>query len=155
VFNADASEWQRRIEGAGMIEYIVEGIPRPQGSKRHLGNGIMIESSKHVKNWRAFARLKATIAMQGQQRINKPNAVRLIVQFGFDRPKKHSTTKGLRIDAPVYHTGSPDTDKLLRALLDSMTGVVFEDDSQVSVIDARKFYAKAAQTWVRVDAVSE
>jgi crossover junction endodeoxyribonuclease RusA len=138
-----------------MIEYQIEGTPRPQGSKRHVGGGIMVESSKHVKNWRAFAKLKATIAMQGHERINKPNAVRLVIAFGFDRPQKHSTSKGLRVNAPLYHTSAPDTDKLLRALLDSMTGVVFEDDSQVAVIDVRKYYLKAAQTSVRVDVVSE
>jgi crossover junction endodeoxyribonuclease RusA len=138
-----------------MIEYIIEGTPRPQGSKRHVGGGIMVESSKHVKNWRAFAKLKATIAMQGHDRIGKPNAVRLVIAFGFDRPQKHSTSKGLRVNAPLYHTSAPDTDKLLRALLDSMTGVVFEDDSQVAVINVRKYYLKAAQTSVRVDVVSE
>lgn len=138
-----------------MIEYQIEGTPRPQGSKRHVGNGIMVESSKHVKNWRAFAKLKASIAMHGHERIDKPNAVRLVVAFGFDRPQKHSTSKGLRANAPLYHTSAPDTDKLLRALLDSMTGVVFEDDSQVAVIDVRKYYLKAAQTSVRVDVVAE
>ena len=30
----------------------VIGIPAPQGSKRHVGNGIMIENSKRVKPWR-------------------------------------------------------------------------------------------------------
>lgn len=138
-----------------MIEYQIEGTPRPQGSKRHVGGGIMVESSKHVKNWRAFAKLKATIAMQGHERIDKPNAVRLVIAFGFDRPQKHSTSKGLRANAPIYHTSAPDTDKLLRALLDSMTGVVFEDDSQVAIIEVRKYYLKAAQTSVRVDVVSE
>jgi crossover junction endodeoxyribonuclease RusA len=138
-----------------MIEYQIEGTPRPQGSKRHVGGGIMVESSKHVKNWRAFAKLKATIAMQGHERIDKPNAVRLVIAFGFDRPQKHSTSKGLRANAPIYHTSAPDTDKLLRALLDSMTGVVFEDDSQVAIIEVRKYYLKAAQTSVHVDVVSE
>ena len=115
----------------------------------------MIESSKHIKEWRSFAKLKATIAMQSIDRIAKPNAVRIVVMFGFERPKKHSTSKGLRDNAPLYHTSTPDTDKLLRALLDSMSGVVFEDDSQVAVIDVRKVYLKAAVTDVRVDVVSE
>lgn len=28
---------------------IVHGIPAPQGSKRHVGNGVLLESSKMVK----------------------------------------------------------------------------------------------------------
>ena len=30
----------------------VHGTPAPQGSKRHVGNGVMVESSKKVKPWR-------------------------------------------------------------------------------------------------------
>jgi crossover junction endodeoxyribonuclease RusA len=138
-----------------MIEYTIEGIPRPQGSKRHVGKGIMVESSKYVANWRAFARLKATIAMQGKDRLAKPTAVKLVVMFGFDRPQKHFTAKGRRADAPFYHTGKPDTDKLLRALLDSMSGVVYDDDSQVAVVEVRKLYLSAAATHVQVIEVVE
>ena len=38
----------------------VEGIEAaPQGSKRHVGRGIMIESSKRVKPWRDAVRIEA------------------------------------------------------------------------------------------------
>ena len=30
----------------------VPGIPAPQGSKRHVGHGVMVESSARVKSWR-------------------------------------------------------------------------------------------------------
>ena len=35
-----------------MVEIRVYGIPRPQGSKRHVGRGIMVEASRHVGQWR-------------------------------------------------------------------------------------------------------
>ena len=72
-----------------MIKYEIVAIPRPQGSKRHVGRGIMVESSKHIKNWRAFARLKAEEAMKGHSLIDKPTAVLINVRFYFDRPQKH------------------------------------------------------------------
>jgi crossover junction endodeoxyribonuclease RusA len=34
----------------------INGIPAPQGSKRHVGNGVMIESSKAVGPWREAVR---------------------------------------------------------------------------------------------------
>ena len=34
------------------IELYAVGDPAPQGSKSHVGNGVMIESSKRVKPWR-------------------------------------------------------------------------------------------------------
>ena len=126
-----------------MIIYEIEGTPRPQGSKRHIGNGVMVESSKHVKEWRAWARLKATQAMQGSQRL----------QQTFDRPQKHLKKGELRPDAPTFHVGRPDADKLLRALMDSMSEVVFEDDSQVADIRVEKVYSKGAVTAVTVEKV--
>jgi Holliday junction resolvase RusA-like endonuclease len=35
----------------------------------------------------------------------------------------------------------PDLDKLCRATLDSLSGVLFADDGQVTELRARKFYA--------------
>lgn len=135
-----------------MITYEIEGVPRPQGSKRHVGGGVMVEASKHVANWRAYAKLKARQSMfaKDQKRIDKPTPIRVAVSFRFDRPQKHFTSKGLRPDAPTSHTNTPDADKLLRALLDSMSGIVFEDDSQVSEITVEKVYAKGAVTIVTV-----
>lgn len=137
-----------------MITYTIEGTPRPQGSKRHVGNGVMIESSRHVKEWRAFARLKAVEAMREKERIDRPHAVRIRVAFCFDRPKKHLRKGAVRIDAPEYHTARPDSDKLLRALLDSMSEVVFEDDSQVAVIRVEKVYSRTAETLVTIERIT-
>lgn len=138
-----------------MIVYQIVAIPRPQGSKRHVGHGIMIESSKHIKNWRAFARVKAEQAMAGHNLIDKPNAVCIGIIFAFDRPKKHFLKSGLRLDAPDLHTGTPDSDKLQRALFDSMTGIVFRDDSQVANVIATKRYGMFAQTLVLAGTESE
>lgn len=39
------------------------------------------------------------------------------------------------------HTKQPDVDKLLRALMDALTGIVWVDDSQVSFVAVNKSYA--------------
>lgn len=136
-----------------MIEFTVEGTPRPQGSKRHVGKGIMVESSKHVGAWRDYAKLKATMAMRGIERIEKPVAVLATVEFIFDRPKKHFRTNGeLRLDAPEYHTVKPDAEKCMRALCDAITGVCFFDDSQVAVQVVSKRYGMVAETRVVLQA---
>lgn len=33
------------------IGFHVIGLPAPQGSKKHVGHGVMVESSKKVKPW--------------------------------------------------------------------------------------------------------
>lgn len=138
-----------------MFEYKIVAIPRPQGSKRHFGRGIMVESSKHIKDWRAFARFKAESAMQDKQLIDKPEAVCVGVMYTFERPQSHFLKAGLRFSSPNLHIGTPDVDKLQRALFDSMTGLVFKDDSQISKVIAFKMYGPISQTHVFVGVESE
>ena len=41
------------------VTFFAEGTSRPQGSKRALGNGRMIEASRHLKPWRQTVRFTA------------------------------------------------------------------------------------------------
>jgi crossover junction endodeoxyribonuclease RusA len=126
-----------------VIEVIVRGIPAPQGSKRHVGNGRMIESSKAVGPWREAVRGQTQAAMRGRPPLGGP--VRVRVWFWLPRPKGHygtgRNTDQVRPSAPVRPSGTPDLDKLLRAILDGLTdGGAWKDDGQVVELTARKLY---------------
>lgn len=59
--------------------------------------------------------------------------------FTFERPKSHVKRNGdLRSGYSEYHVQRPDVDKLCRAILDALTGVVYHDDSQVISLSAVK-----------------
>lgn len=76
--------------------------------------------------------------------------------FAFERPKAHRRAGGaLRPDAPVAPTGRPDLDKLLRTVLDALTGIAWADDSQVVLLDGCKMYADAAGTEIRLRPLGE
>lgn len=116
----------------------VNGIPAPQGSKRHVGNGRMVESSKAVGPWREAVRAEVQRAEAAP--ISGPVAVE--VRFWLPRPKGHHGARGLLPSAPAYPTGRPDVDKLARAVLDGIVaGGAIRDDSQVCELLAVKFYA--------------
>ncbi len=122
-----------------MITMRVIGLPAPQGSKRHVGNGRMIESSKKVGPWRAAIVASATEFGYAGLRLDGP----LEVQIGFylPRPKSHFTTKGLRESAPHFITSTPDLDKLVRSTLDGLTEAgVIADDARVVELHAGKSY---------------
>jgi crossover junction endodeoxyribonuclease RusA len=76
------------------------------------------------------------------------------VTFIFPRPKSHYRTGryqfDLRSDAPEYHSSKPDTDKLLRAIGDALTGIVVRDDSQIAHLSAYKVYGAPASAVVDV-----
>ena len=118
------------------MEYIisVKGMESaPQGSKKHVGNGIMIETSKRLKSWRKQVNLRAKLIVTDI--IQEP--VEIEVTFWFKRPQKHYLPNGMvRQAAPVYITNKNkgDLDKHCRALLDSLTKSAFADDSQVCLL---------------------
>ena len=92
----------------------------------------MVEASKGLKPWRSVVALAAKEAMldvQDMALIEGAVSVDLLFHFvpGKTVKRKHMTTK-------------PDADKLSRAILDSLTGVVWKDDSQVIDLRARKVY---------------
>lgn len=68
-------------------------------------------------------------------------SVRVKCLFTFARPKRHRRANGdLRDDAPWWHGTRPDVDKLCRAILDAITGIVIGDDGQVCELVAGKVY---------------
>lgn len=114
----------------------VAGKPAPQGSKRHVGRGILIESSKTVGPWRERVAMAAHLNARGL--LCGPVSVRL--DFILPRPKSAPR----RSTPPA--TKRPDLDKLTRAVLDALTNVWLTDDSQVVHIEASKRIAEIDET---------
>jgi crossover junction endodeoxyribonuclease RusA len=116
----------------------VAGIPAPQGSKRHVGGGRMIEMSRAVGPWREAVRAETQRAMAGKAPVAGPVYVTVI--FGLPRPKSLPKSQ-------CHPVKRPDVDKLARAVLDGMTaGGAFADDSQVVRLRAEKRFAGEAGT---------
>lgn len=109
------------------VEFFVAGTPAPQGSKRHVGGGRLIEMSKKVKPWRA---LVAAAAAQQDAIFEAPVSVTAV--FLLKRPQRPKWER---------HGTRPDLDKLARALLDGLTGPLLTDDSIVSELNVSKRYA--------------
>lgn len=128
------------------LEIVVVGTPAPQGSKRHVGNGVMIESSKLVKPWRQDVRAAALDAIEAGGPTFPTGPVSLAVTFRVARPKGHYRTGRhaalLRDSAPVWPWTKPDVSKLVRATEDALTEAgVWRDDAQVVELCAWKEYA--------------
>lgn len=111
-----------RLQPRWALDMFVPGRPAPQGSKRHVGGGIMVESSKAVAPWRT------TIAWHAAQAWAGPplqGAVVVVYEFVMPRPSgcpKRSTPAAVK---------RPDIEKLARAASDALTEIVWRDDSQV------------------------
>lgn len=123
-----------------MIELTVHGIPAPQGSKTPWGS----EANPNTRPWRAAVATAAAETMNGRPLLTGPLTLEVI--FTFPRPKSHyrsgNRAHELKPGAPIYHTGKPDTDKLLRAIGDSLTGTIVRDDAQLARVTATKVYGE-------------
>ena len=137
-----------------MISFFVAGVPKPAGSKRvfltKAGRPIVTDASgKPGKDWRADIQHAAKTVTPHPLR----GALNLHVQFRLPRPKGHYGKKGLRRTAPAYPIGRPDTTKLVRAVEDALSGILWRDDAQIVSQVASKSYVcdgevPGAQVWV-------
>lgn len=126
----------------------VPGVPQPQGSKSQSTTGHMYESNKNLEPWRKKVRAAAAEAMEGADPWDCPCWMYII--FVFPRPKSHFNSKGqVKAGKPGYKESKPDLDKLVRAIGDSLSGVVVVDDARFVHIRATKQYTDRFPSFFR------
>lgn len=137
-----------------LIGFDVQDHPAPQGSKRHVGHGRMIESSKHVRPWREAVKESALKAaaewltaqdQPGPVIIARDIPVFVDMTFRHHRPKGHYRTGRnshlLKDNAPEFVTVYPDVSKLIRSTEDAITAAqIWADDAQVVDVHAVQIY---------------
>ena len=121
------------------FEVWVPGRPAPQGSKRALGPGRMIEMSKYVDAWRTDVRAACLAVWQNRPPLDGP----LLLEIAFVRARPASAPKRSTPSA----TSAPDLSKLLRSTEDAITSAgVWVDDSRVICTLTTKRVAEIHET---------
>ncbi len=106
--------------------FFAPGVPAPQGSKKHVGGGRLVEVSKKIKPWRSDIE-KALRTQKPAGMIPMDGPLFCAVEFWVPRPAGHPKTK---ITFPI---GPPDVDKLGRGALDPLTqNGIIHDDSRIT-----------------------
>ena len=126
--------------------FSVEGLPATKGSMKPIivpgQNRVFLRPDRSEKQaaWKADIRVAAKGAVVAH---NLGGPLEVIVKFFLLRPKGHYTKKGnLTKSASAYPMRKKDDlDKLLRAALDALTGIMWIDDGQISKIVAAKEYS--------------
>jgi Holliday junction resolvase RusA-like endonuclease len=108
--------------GAGArIAFEVPGLPESKGSWRALAGGRVKADNAREKAWAAAVGWAAKIAMRAKPMMNSA-----LVAMDF------------RLPPPIGRKHKRDADKLVRSVLDALTGIVYVDDENVSCIVATK-----------------
>lgn len=120
-----------------VIKFSVEGDPISQGSKNAYVMGkravVVDTNDKLLKPWRKLIASKASEEMISNNLSLQDCPIYIKVDFFLSQPKTRS--------GEIVCQVAPDVDKLARALLDSLTKVVYKDDSRVVRLEANKYYA--------------
>jgi Holliday junction resolvase RusA-like endonuclease len=137
----DQVRWEHRgVMPPPALTITVHGEPAPQGSKRHVGGGRMIESSTKVKPWREavkHASLASVFPDDGEggtwKSLDGPLSVEVVFTL-----RKPTTAPKRRITWP---SKKPDLDKLVRSTFDALSDAgIWRDDAQAVELHATKVY---------------
>jgi Holliday junction resolvase RusA-like endonuclease len=124
------------------LEFTVHHRPAPQGSKRHVGGGRLLEQSRRVKPWRDAVDTAARAAMnarwlegRGEETLDGPLSLEVVFTV-----RKPTSAPKRRVTWPTTRD-SGDIDKLLRSTFDALTTAeAIADDARIVEVTARKVF---------------
>jgi len=137
------------------LKFTIFGVPQPQGSTRaFIPQGwtrpVITTDNTKLKPWRQELAQTKMIAMRecGAQLAARGVPISITLTFYFDKPKSEKK-------AAVHKVTKPDVDKLLRAVLDALTGIAYADDAQVCECRVAKSFGSPARLEVHVSTLAE
>ena len=107
--------------------------------------GRMVESSKYLPAWRK-AVSEAALAEQAETGWFCEGPVYVLIYFTLEKPK---TVKR------EFPTVPPDVDKLARSVLDSCSGIFYNDDAQVVMMTVSKKYGEKPGATIEIAPYNE
>jgi len=121
--------------------FFVHGLPATQGSKRLVrlrnGRSVMIESSKHLGEWRQSIAVMARGAEVPLHEVD----VLVSIQAIYLRPESHFKRDGSLRSSAAPRPGYADCDKLARAVCDALAGIAYRNDRQVALLAVERMWA--------------
>lgn len=134
------------------MNIIIPGNPESQLRPRstRYGNSIRLYDPKKTANYKEYVRLTA------KNQCNRQFNGALVANISFYRQIPKSTSKKLRKlkNARIVRpTVKPDIDNMTKAILDSLNGIAWDDDSQVVSLIANKYYSDDPRVEIEITEV--
>lgn len=147
------------------IRFFAAGKPEPQGSKKAFVmkiegrpgtsakdyRAIIVDDNPEGKKWKKIVATTARMVHTGAP-ITGP--LQIDITFTVERPQGHFGTGknagNVKGSAPEFPEVRPDVLKLARAVEDSLTGLIYEDDAQIVAEHIFKVYGPKPGALVEV-----
>ena len=133
------------------VLFAVEGTPvgkgRPKFARR--GNFVSAYTPTKTRDYEALIAQAAKDAMSTAEPLKTPVAAYIYITVpipqSYSKKRTEACLKG--IERP---TKKPDLDNILKAFLDAMNGIVYDDDTQVVSLHSTKRYGTVGMVEVMV-----
>ena len=135
-----------------MIEFEILGKPLGKARPRVTRKGFTYTPQKTV-NYENLIRW----TFQSKFPNHKPfeGYIEAEIKAIFDVPKSYSKKKKIELlDGNCNYDHTPDLDNIAKIVLDSLNGIAYKDDSQVTVLKVIKEYGEQAKIIVKLDDIS-
>lgn len=135
-----------------MIRFIVDGPAVPK--QRPRIHGRQAYTPKKTRDYEERVRIALRSSYHGDMPVfSKDTAVRACIEVVQAIPKSWSNKKHIQAErgeiAPVTRNG--DLDNIAKSILDACNGLVYEDDSQVTMLIVSKKYGNDPYAIVRFE----
>lgn len=89
--------------------------------------------------------------LQSKEYFEKGQAIKVAILFGLPIPKTATKKRREEMEkGTIDHIKRPDVDNLVKAVLDALNGVAYEDDAQIVLVAAAKRYSDKPFVNVRI-----
>jgi Holliday junction resolvase RusA-like endonuclease len=128
-------------------KYIVEipGKPIPLARARATARGFYDSQYEAKKNFASY--VKENIYLSDNP-TDKP--IKIEVDFLFKMPKSWSKKKRKEHEEDCRHTATPDLSNILKFVEDALNTHVWQDDKQIWMIEATKYWSTEDKTILKV-----
>ena len=130
-----------------MLCFVIPTIPIAKGRPRFGGGRVY--TPKRTKDYEALVAMLGKREMRGKP--PSPQPVTLKVRFELPIPKSWKKSKReAALSGELKPIIKPDYDNFLKAIMDGLNGVVWEDDAQIWRHSGEKIYGPNPGTTIEV-----
>ena len=123
-----------------MLQFQINTKPLPKGRPRVTRSGVAF-TPKRTRDYEAMIKTHCKQAMHDQEFKKTDKPVKVICEFFFGLPKMSKAKQAEALSGMAFRPKAPDIDNLIKAVLDGINGVAFEDDRQVVELACTKHYS--------------
>lgn len=134
----------------------------PMGAVRMTGRGKWVSPTaqkyldyKTAVAWEAKQQAKLEVPISNPIIITEITFVMPIPSSGYVERIEGGKRKRRRVNPGEYHIGKPDIDNLFKGVTDSLSGIVWEDDSLICEVGRQaKIYGEQPRIEIEIEEVS-